>query len=237
VPRRNELGQPVGDPVGWAGARAPAPVVLAGRLVELRPLTTEHAQQVVDVLAPHPELWTYLPDDVPADAEDAARAIAAAAAAPDALAFAILDRASGAFLGRSSYLRIQPAIGSIEVGAVVYSPALRRTRAATEAQYLLMRHAFDELGYRRYEWKCDSLNAPSRAAAARLGFVEEGTWRNALVVKGRSRDTTWFSIVDGEWPVVGEALEAWLADANFDAAGRQRRSLADVRARLLSRPA
>lgn len=147
-------------------------------------------------------------------------------------AFAIIDLASGMFQGRVALLRGQPAVGSIEVGGIIYAPALQRTRSATEVQYLLMRHVFEDLGYRRYEWKCDSLNQPSRVAAARLGFVEEGTWRNALVVKGRNRDTTWFSMTDGEWPFARKALEAWLADDNFDAAGRQRRSLADLRARL-----
>lgn len=130
-----------------------------------------------------------------------------------------------------SYLRIQPELGSIEVGYVLYSPRLQRTRAATEVQYLLARHAFD-LGYRRYEWKCDSLNAPSRRAALRLGFVEECTMRQALVTKGRNRDTTWFSITDDEWPPIARAVQEWLDDANIDATGGQVRSLAQVRTEL-----
>ena len=111
------------------------------------------------------------------------------------------------FQGRVALLRGQPSVGSIEVGWIIHAPSLQRTRAATEVQYLLMRYAFEELGYRRYEWKCDSLNQPSRVAAARLGFVEEGTWRNALVVKGRNRDTTWFSVTDREWPLIRQALK------------------------------
>jgi RimJ/RimL family protein N-acetyltransferase len=126
-------------------------------------------------------------------------------------------------------MRTDPVHGTIEVGGISYSPRLKRTRAGTEAMYLMMRRAFDELGYRRYEWKCDSLNAASRAAALRYGFEYEGTFRQVIVYKGRSRDTAWFSILDGEWPRVRAAFETWLADDNFDASGRQRRSLADIR--------
>jgi RimJ/RimL family protein N-acetyltransferase len=150
----------------------------------------------------------------------------------DAVGFVALDPTGDRVLGRASYLRIQPAIGSLEVGAILLGPGLRRSRASTELQHLLMRHAFDDLGNRRYEWKCDSLNAPSRRAAARLGFVEEGTWRNAVVTKGRTRDTTWFSVTDTEWPRVDAALAAWLDDSNHDDHGRQRRSLEEVRADL-----
>jgi RimJ/RimL family protein N-acetyltransferase len=123
-------------------------------------------------------------------------------------------------------MRIDPAMGVIEVGNIAYSPSLQRTPAATEAMYLMMRRVFDELGYRRYEWKCDSLNAPSRAAAERLGFRYEGLFRQALVYKGRNRDTAWYSIIDKEWPARKAAFEAWLDPANFDRDGRQRRPLA-----------
>ena len=135
-------------------------------------------------------------------------------------------------VGVASYLRIDPVAGSIEVGHINYSPKLQRTVAATEAMYLMMRRAF-ELGYRRYEWKCDSLNAPSRAAAQRYGFSFEGTFRQAWVYKGRSRDSAWFSIIDTEWPALREAFERWLAPENFDAAGQQRVSLASLTAPLL----
>jgi RimJ/RimL family protein N-acetyltransferase len=129
-------------------------------------------------------------------------------------------------------MRIDPANGVIEVGGINYSPLLQRKPAATEAMYLMMRRAF-ELGYRRYEWKCDSLNAPSRAAAQRLGFSYEGVFRQAWVYKGRNRDTAWFSIIDGEWPALREAFERWLAPANFDANGRQRTGLSSLTAPLL----
>src|SRR5471032_1422936 len=131
-----------------------------------------------------------------------------------------------------SLMRIDRANEFIEVGNVAFSPLLKRTPIATEAQYLLMKHAFDELGYRRYEWKCDALNAPSRQAAARLGFQFEGIFRQAVLYKGRTRDTAWFSIIDGEWPTVRAAFEQWLAPENFDAEGGQRKSLTDVRAQL-----
>ena len=128
----------------------------------------------------------------------------------------------------AAYLRIDPANGVIEVGHINHSPRLQRTRAATEAMYLMMRRAFDELGYRRYEWKCDSLNAPSRAAAERLGFQYEGLFRQALVYKGRNRDTAWFSIVDREWPALRTAFDRWLDPANFDEAGRQKARLSEL---------
>jgi RimJ/RimL family protein N-acetyltransferase len=230
VPRINDFGQPVGDPVVWRGATAPGRDALTGRTVELQPLSLAHAQGIVDGLAPHLDLWTYQADEPPADAAEEARLVESLAASSDVLPFAIVDPPTGEVRGRVAYLRIQPALGSIEVGAIIYAPALQRTRAATEVQYLLMRHAFDVLGFRRYEWKCDSLNQPSRDAALRLGFTEEGTWRNAVVYKDRNRDTTWFSVTDTEWPLVRDGLEAWLADDNFDDAGSQRRSLADLRA-------
>ncbi|MBL7495794.1 GNAT family N-acetyltransferase [Frankia sp. CNm7] len=232
MPRLNDLDQMVGDPVSWSGARPPEARVFTGRWIERQPLSAvEHARPMLERLSPHRELWTYQGDEAPADAEAAARGITALAEKVDR-AFAIVDRAGGWFQGRVTLLRGQPAVGTIEVGAIIYAPSLQRTRAATEVQYLLMRYVFEDLGYRRYEWKCDSLNQPSRVAAARLGFVEEGTWRNAVVVKGRNRDTTWFSITDSEWPLVREALDAWLADDNFDESGHQRHSLAELRARL-----
>lgn len=227
----NEHGQPVGDPVDWPGARVPAPTVLEGRDVRLEPLSADHAEAIAGNLGAHAELWTYRSDDPPADAREAAQRLAAGTSEPDHLTFAIVPTASDELEGMASYLRIDPDAGSIEVGSVILAPTLQRTRAATEAQYLLMRHAFDDLGYRRYEWKCDSLNQPSRDAALRLGFTEEGTFRQALVYKGRNRDTTWFSVVDTEWPRLRAAFEAWLADENHPG-GRQRRSLAEVRGAL-----
>ena len=224
-------GQPVGDEVDWSGARRPRGEVLRGRHVRLEPLTEHHVDGLLD-LGAHPRLWTYLSMEPPADRSEALRLVSQ----DDGVAYAVVDPASGRFLGRASYLRVQPQVGSIEVGAVMYLPVLQRTRGATEVQLLLARHAFEDLGYRRYEWKCDSLNAPSRRAALRLGFEEEGTWRQAMVVKGRNRDTTWFAITDRGWPRVRAAMDAWLDDANHDAAGRQRRTLTEVRAGLVEPP-
>lgn len=143
---------------------------------------------------------------------------------------AIIDLASGQAVGVASYMRIDPAHGAIEVGNINFSPRLQRTRVATEAMFLMMQRVFDELGYRRYEWKCDSLNAPSRAAALRYGFQFEGIFRRAIVYKKRSRDTAWFSIIDTDWPALKLAFQAWLDPANFDNAGQQRRSLGDCMA-------
>lgn len=224
--RLNEYGQPIGRPLTWEPSRSPEPRTLVGLDVTLEPLTVAHAPELLEAVGHTPESWTYLPAEPPATVEEMV-AIIEMQFGPDALPFLVRDP-QGRALGTLSYLRDQPAIGSIEVGWVTFGPDLQRTRASTEAQYLLMRHAFDDLGYRRYEWKCDSLNAPSRRAAARLGFVEEGTWRNALVLKGRNRDTTWFSITLEEWPRVKAALEAWLAADNFED-GRQIRSLASLR--------
>ena len=151
--------------------------------------------------------------------------LAARIADPNFVSFGIVPLDLGRAAGRASYMRIDPAQGSIEVGSIQYGAALARTRAATEAMYLLARHAFEDLGYRRYEWKCDSLNEPSRAAARRLGFTYEGRFRQAMVYRGRNRDTDWFSITDAEWPRLRTAYDAWLDPANFDADGRQQQSL------------
>jgi RimJ/RimL family protein N-acetyltransferase len=151
------------------------------------------------------------------------------AASTDPLFFAIVDAETGAPRGMASFLRMVPEHGVIEIGHIWFSPALQRTRTATEAIYLMARYAFDDLGYRRLEWKCDALNDASRRAAARFGFTYEGTFRQHLVVKGRNRDSAWFSILDGEWPRTRTAFEAWLAPENFDATGKQLRSLAAIR--------
>ena len=146
-------------------------------------------------------------------------------AGADPLFHAIIDNQSGKAVGVAAFLRIDPANGVMEVGHINYSPRLQRTVMATEAMALMMRRVFDELGYRRYEWKCDSLNAPSRAAAKRLGFGYEGTFRQAIVYKGRNRDSAWFSITDREWPILRTEYDRWLAPDNFDAEGRQRSRL------------
>ena len=153
----------------------------------------------------------------------------------DPLFFAVVDGKTQRAVGYLTLMRTDPAFGVVEVGNINYSPLVQRTPAATEAQYLLMTLVFDTLGYRRFEWKCDRLNAPSRSAALRLGFTFEGIFRQALVYKNRSRDTAWFSIIDSEWPAVKAALETWLASDNFEPDGSQRRSLADIRQRLANR--
>jgi RimJ/RimL family protein N-acetyltransferase len=173
--------------------------------------------------------WTYFTYGPFADERAFRTWLDAAAAREDPLFHAVIDRASGTALGVASYLRIDAGNGVIEVGHIHFAPSLQRTIVASEAMYLMMARVFDELGYRRYEWKCNALNAPSRAAALRLGFRYEGTFRQAQVVKGRNRDTAWFSIVDGEWPALKASFRRWLDPANFDAAGRQRQNLGVVR--------
>ncbi len=172
--------------------------------------------------------WTYLFQDPFADFESYRAWLEQMAKSDDPLFHTIVDATSGKAVGVATFMRIDRAHGVIEVGNINYSPLLQRMPAATEAMFLMMRRAFDELGYRRYEWKCDSLNAPSRAAALRLGFQYEGLFRQAVVYKKRNRDTAWFSMIDSEWPALKRAYEQWLAPANFDAGGRQRQSLADL---------
>jgi RimJ/RimL family protein N-acetyltransferase len=225
----NELGQPVGFPLpGWKGAKRPPRSPLEGRTCRLEPLDpARHAAALFAALAEDKEgrLWTYLPSGPFTDLAGYEAWLSARAAEDDRLTYAIVDKAAGAALGAASYLRIDPGAGSIEVGSIAYSPRLQRTAAATEAMYLMMRRVFEELGYRRYEWKCNALNAASRRAAERLGFTYEGLFRQAAVVKGRNRDTAWLSIIDGEWPALKRGFERWLDPANFDGAGRQRHSL------------
>jgi RimJ/RimL family protein N-acetyltransferase len=173
-------------------------------------------------------LWDFLPYG-PFGEQSWRDWFAAAAASDDPLFFAVVDRARDRPVGQASYLRIEPGDGVIEIGHLAFGPALQRTPGATEAVFLLARHAFDELGYRRLEWKCNALNARSRAAAERLGFTFEGVFRQHMVVKGRNRDTAWYAIVDGDWPALRAAFETWLAPGNFDEAGRQRRRLGALR--------
>ena len=173
--------------------------------------------------------WTYLSAGGFDDLEAYRAWLQSMAGTDDPIFHAIIDAVTGRAVGVAAYLRIDPGNGVIEVGHINYSPRLQRTRAATEAMYLMMLRAFDELGYRRYEWKCDSLNAASRAAATRLGFTFEGVFRQAIVYKGRNRDTAWFSIVDREWPALRAGFERWLDPTNFDGSGRQIRRLEECR--------
>jgi RimJ/RimL family protein N-acetyltransferase len=221
VTRRNEHGQPVGEPVDWTPRAQVAPVTLVGRTVTLEPLAEEHADDLAGALLGHPEIWTYTPFGPYDDAAGIASYVAGHLANPDHVAFAVV--VDGRAVGVELLMRIDATQGVVEVGGIVLSPALQRTTASTEAAYLLARHVFDDLGYRRYEWKCDSLNEPSRRAAARLGFAYEGRFRQALVYKGRNRDTDWFSITDNEWPELRDAFEAWLDPANHGPHGQLRR--------------
>jgi RimJ/RimL family protein N-acetyltransferase len=201
-----------------------------GRLSRLEPLAAaRHAEALFEANALDAEgrNWTYLPYGPWDRLEEYVAWVAERETSEDPLWFAIIDLATERPVGVATYLRLDPPNGVIEVGHLAFSPLLQRRPVATEAMYLMARRAFDELGYRRYEWKCHALNAPSRAAAERLGFTYEGTFRQATVVKGRNRDTAWLSITDAEWPPIRAALEAWLAPSNFDANGRQLRRLAD----------
>jgi len=224
----NEHGQPVGDRLvpAWTPRRRPEPVTLEGRYVVVEPLTPAHAAGLFASLC-GPEdraLWTYRATDPPADVDEMTALIAGTIATPDLLTFTLVPRDGGP-AGIASYTRIDPATGQVEVAGVLFARSLQRTRAATESIHLLMKHAFEDLAYRRFEWKCDSLNEPSRRAATRLGFTYEGRFRHHMVTKGRNRDTDWYSVTDTEWPAVRAAHERWLDPANFDAEGRQRTSL------------
>jgi RimJ/RimL family protein N-acetyltransferase len=229
----NELGQPVGLPVpGWSPRPAPPRSAMTGRFCTVLPLDPErHSAQLFAAYSDDREgrLWTYLPRGPYASLDAYRRWAEDAAGRDDPLTHAIVDNATGEAVGTAAYMRIEPVVGVIEVGSITYSPRLQRRPAATEAMYLMMRRIFDELGYRRYEWKCDSLNAPSRAAAQRLGFRYEGLFRQATMTRGRNRDTAWFSVIDREWPALREAFERWLDPANFDADGQQLRNLASFR--------
>lgn len=231
MPEVNEFGQPVGDLVipEWSPRPRPDAVTLGGRSVVVEPLGVAHADALLASLC-RPEdrsLWTYRATEPPNDLAEMNSFIARTLTTPDLLTFALVPR-GGTASGIASYTRIDPATGQVEVAGVLYAAALQRSRAATEAIHLLMRYAFDDLGYRRFEWKCDSLNEPSRRAAARLGFTYEGRFRHHMVTKGRNRDTDWFSVTDAEWPAVRAAHERWLDPANFDDDGRQRTSLSSV---------
>jgi len=225
----NDFGQPVGPPLaGWVPRARPPRTPMVGRYAVVEPVSVErHTADLFSAYreAPDARDWTYLSAECPQDEVQFRAFMTKLAGSEDRVNHAIVDASTGRALGTAALMRIDPENGVIEVGFIAFSPALKRTRVGTEAMYLLMRRAFDELGYRRYEWKCDSLNEPSRAAALRYGFTFEGIFRQAIVYKGRSRDTAWYSITDAEWPRIRAGFEAWLDPSNFDRDGRQRRSL------------
>ena len=229
----NHLGQPIGFPLpGWTARPRPPRTAMEGRYCTVEPVEpARHAAELhtAYLLDQQGRNWTYLPYGPFPRFEDYRAWLERACLVDDPLVHAIIERRSGRAVGVASLMRIDPAAGVIEVGGINYAPPLQRTPAATEAMYLMMRRVFDELGYRRYEWKCDSLNAPSRAAAQRLGFRYEGMFRQAIVVRGRNRDSMYFSITDREWPRLKQAFESWLDPGNFDAHGRQKAKLASFR--------
>ena len=220
----------------WTAARRPSPVELRGSRVLLRPVDAAgDAGPLYAVSHPpggDPAIWDYKFEGPFESQEELGKLLVGAEGSSDPLFFTLVGLPDEQPLGMASYLRIEPEHGSIEIGNIWFGTPLQRTTAATEGIYLLARHAFDELGYRRLEWKCNALNAPSRRAAERFGFTFEGVFRKHLVVKGRNRDTAWYSIVDDEWPAIRAGFEAWLAPGNFDETGRQKRSLEELRASL-----
>ena len=227
----NVLGEPIGLAVrDWRAPDPPSRQPMIGRTCRLEVLEPErHAQDLhtANMQDREGRIWTYLPYG-PFSGFDAYKKWAdEVSRGSDPLFYAIVDSALSKAVGVASYLRITPASGTIEVGHINYSPLLQRTPAATEAMFLMMKRVF-EAGYRRYEWKCDALNARSRAAAQRLGFSYEGVFRQATIYKGRNRDTAWYAAIDGEWPELESAFVRWLDVSNFDGEGKQRLRLADL---------
>jgi RimJ/RimL family protein N-acetyltransferase len=214
----------------WKPAPLPAAVTLDGRWVTLEPLSAaRHSEALWQAVEAHDEVWTWLADGPYASEQRLAEALVSKETGTAARFFAILPKPAAVATGYASLMRMDPANGVIEVGNILFSPSLQRTRAATESMFLLARYIFEDLGYRRYEWKCNALNLPSRRAAERLGFKFEAIFRQHMIVKGRSRDTAWYSILDSEWPARKLEIEAWLAPENFNAEGRQRQDLASFR--------
>jgi RimJ/RimL family protein N-acetyltransferase len=210
-------------------AQRPSPVTLEGRYGHVERLAHHHDAALWNAVEGHDHIWTYMSYGPLTDFAAFSKWLAGRVKLDDPYSYAIFDR-SGQAVGIATLMEIRPAMRVVEVGNILYSPCLQRTPLGTEAQFLLARYAFETLGYRRYEWKCNALNAPSRRAAFRYGFVFEGILRQHMIVKGRSRDTAYFSMLDSEWPTRKAAFERWLAPENFDAQGRQRTSLSELNA-------
>jgi RimJ/RimL family protein N-acetyltransferase len=214
--------------MNWTPCALPRREPMTGGSVTLEPLrASSHGAPLWQAVQGHDSVWQWLFDGPFASQSDFNADIGGKQEASDRIFYAIVPADTGRALGYASYLRMEPAHGVIEVGNIMLSPSLQRTTAATEAMYLMARHVFEDLGYRRYEWKCNALNEPSRRAAQRLGFTFEGIFRQHMIIKGRSRDTAWFAMMDHEWPARKAAFEAWLDPANFDSNGQQRRSLTE----------
>jgi RimJ/RimL family protein N-acetyltransferase len=224
--------QHVGARLEWRPVAPPGPIVLDGRYVRVRPLNpADDAESLYEESHPpaaNPGHWTYLPNGPYRDAGELRAWMETAERSQDPLWFTLVPLAPERAAGVASYMRITPEHGVIEIGGIWFGASMRQSAAATEAIYLLASHAFDALGYRRLEWKCDDLNLPSRRAAARFGFRSEGVFRRHMVVKGRNRDTAWYAITDEEWPAVRRGFQDWLAPDNFDQSGQQRRRLTEL---------
>lgn len=235
----NEFGQPIGNPLpNWTPPLHPARETMTGRFCRLEPIDPErHARDLFDAITSdhNDQDWTYLPYGPFNGFADYVDWMRQTCLGDDPLFFVIIDQASNKAVGMTSYLRIVPMHGVIEVGHIYLSNTLKKSPAATEAMFMMMQRAF-EMGYRRYEWKCDSLNAPSRAAARRLGFSYEGTFRQAIVYKGRNRDTAWFAVIDADWSMLRNAFERWLDPDNFDEQGRQKKRLSALTAAVIKDP-
>ena len=231
--KHNVKAVPMGSQVEAKPAKRPQRTTLDGRVVSIVPLSPiAHADALFKGAwgEENEPLWLYLFEGPFATRAAFDSHLQQKASSEDPLFFAILDKPSGDAIGYAAYMRMEPAHRVIEVGSILYTPRLQRTIGATEAMCLMARHVFEDLGYRRYEWKCNALNAPSRSAALRLGFTFEGIFRQHMIVKGRNRDTAWFSMLDSEWPQRKAAFERWLAPSNFDANGRQKVSLSEINA-------
>ena len=239
TPRETDLGTglPIGPRLVDPGpAKAPERIMLDGRYARLEPLDAGCHGDDLHVASTPPDRaarFRYMPE-LPPDTSESFRAwLAAASASADPLFFAVIDRATGRAEGWQTFLRITPVHRCIEIGNIYWGPRIAGTRVATEAMYLFAVYALETLGYRRYEWKCDALNAPSRRAALRFGLTYEGHFRRAVIIRGRNRDTSWFSIIDEEWPALKAAYERWLAPENFDTGGRQKTRLSELTAAAL----
>jgi RimJ/RimL family protein N-acetyltransferase len=233
----NDQGQPIGFPLPeWQACQHPGKALMQGRLCRLEPIDADrHSSDLYAAFSKDRDgrNWTYLPYGPFLSEAELGDWINSTCLGEDPCFFAVIDLETEMAVGVASYLRIEPATGVIEVGHIHFSPEMQGRAISTEAMYLMMRQVFEELGYRRYEWKCDALNLPSCAAATRLGFLFEGTFRQATMYKRRNRDTAWYSILDREWPAARNAFEAWLDPANFDASGKQRQRLSTLMQPLL----
>jgi Acetyltransferases, including N-acetylases of ribosomal proteins len=217
------------DLANWTSKKSPGPVTLDGRYVRLEPLTSARHSEDLFEATRDKELWRYLPDTYREDSREFEHWFEELRDRFNFTFYAIVNKETQRAEGLFALMRSDPANGVTEIGVVIWGPKLSRSRKATEAVYLIMHYVFEELGYRRFEWKCDNRNEPSKSSAQRFGFTYEGLFRQHQIVKGHNRDTAWYSIIDSEWPAIKAAFETWLSPENFDADGKQKRRLADIR--------